>query len=215
MNIAKIIRVYFIFTMMVASIAVLSYNDGFEDYILSVLHTTDSSMNASVITPLSSFDSGKEFFSKNKSTSLLNFKITKEQYGGFAAPGAEGAKVMGFYFKTGAEAVILKDLKLKLEGVTPDVIEKAYISDGRNILKVGNVSGDYYSFNNINEIIDPNKSRTLYLMVDLSDDVHTGERFRMDIENPEDIVLFTGTDPFRINEYYPIKGKYLSVAMVK
>jgi uncharacterized Zn ribbon protein len=204
------------FTMVVASIAVLSYNDGFENYVLSVLHATESSLNASMITPLSNFDSGlKEFSSKNESSSLLNFKIVKDQYGGFAAPGAEGAEMMGLHLKAGSEVVVLKDLKLKLEGVSSNVIEKAYLSDGNKVLKVGNVSGDYYSFNNINEVIDPMKTKTLYLMVDLVDDVHTGERFRMDIESPDDIVLFTGADPFSIDEYYPIQGKYLSVATVK
>ncbi|NIA02128.1 MAG: hypothetical protein GWP15_01980 [Nitrospirae bacterium] len=216
MNIAKIIRVYFVFTMMVASIAVLSYNDGFEDYILSVMHANGNAVNASNITPLVDFQSGmKEFSSKNESSSLLTFKFVNDPYNGFVAPGTEGAELMGIYFKAGSETVILKDLKLKLEGIEPEFIEKAYITDGQDILKVGSSFGEYYSFNNINEIIDPNHYRTLYLLVDLSEDVHTGERFRMDIESPDDIVLFTGIDPFSIDEYYPIKGKYLSVAVAR
>lgn len=216
MNIAKIIRVYFIFTMVVASIAVLSYNDSFENYILSVVHAGGDSVNVGVITPLMNFDSGmKEFSSRNESSSLLNFKFVNDPYNGFVAPGTEGAELMGLYFKTGSEIVVVKDLKLKLEGIDPEYIKKAYITDGRDVLKVGNVDGEYYSFNNINEIIDPNQSRTLYLLVDLSEDIHTGERFRMDIESPDDIVLFAGIEPFSIDKYYPIKGKYLSVAVVR
>ncbi|MFH1533527.1 MAG: hypothetical protein ABID64_01190 [Nitrospirota bacterium] len=216
MNIAKIIRVYFIFTMVVSSIAVLSYNDSFENYILSVLHVSDGSVNASMITPLVGYKADvKDFSSKNESSSLLNFKIVNDPYNGFVAPGTEGAELMGLYFKAGSETVILKDLKLKLEGVDPEYIEKAYITDGENVLKVGNAYGEYFSFKNINQIIEPNKSRTLYLLVNLSEEVHTGERFRMDIESPDDIVIVAGTEPFSIDEYYPIKGKYLSVATAR
>ncbi len=216
MNIAKIIRVYFIFTMMIASIAVFSYNESFEDYILSVMHAGSDAVSASTITPLMDFRSGmKEFSSKNESSSLLTFKFVNDPYNGFVAPGTEDAELMGLYFKTGSETVILKDLKLKLEGVDPEYIEKAYITDGQDVLKVGTGYGEYYSFKNINEIIEPNKSRTLYLLVDLSEDIRTGERFRMDIESPDDIVLFAGIDPFGIDEYYPIKGKYLSVGAVR
>lgn len=201
---------------MVASISVLSYNASFENYILSVLHASDISINESMITPLLNFESGmKEFYSKNENSSLLNFKIVNDPYNAFAAPGTDDAEVMGFYFKAGSETITLKDLKLKLEGVDPEYIEKAYITDGQDVLKVGNVYDEYFSFNNINQIIDPNKSRTFYLLVNLSEELHTGERFRMDIESPDDIVLFTGTDLFSINEYYPIKGKYLSVATVR
>lgn len=200
---------------MVASIALLSYSDTFENYVLSVIHAGQVPLNTNIITPLTGFDSDmKAFYSENESSSLLNFKFTHDPYNGFAAPGTEGTELMGLYFKAGSEAVILKDLKLKLEGIEPEYIKKAYLTDDQDVLKVGDPYGEYFSFSNINKIIEPMQSRTFYLLVDLSEEVRTGERFRMDIESPDDIVLFAGTEHFSIDEYYPIKGKYLSVAAV-
>ncbi len=46
----------------------------------------------------------------------------------------------------------------------------------------------------------------------LSSDIKTGERLIMDIENPEDIALLVGGEPYVIDSYYPIHGKYLSIS---
>ena len=214
MNIAKVIKVYFIFVMVISSIALLSYNDNFGNYILSVLHVGESSANASLYTSVIAYDyEGGVFSSTNESSSLLNFSIINDPEKAFSAPGSENVEMMGFLFKTGDDVSLLKDLRLKVVGVDPKYIEKAVLFDGKKIVKVGAKDEEYFSFKQINQKIDPNAYKILYLHVSLSSELHTGQRFRMDIESPDDIIILTGSQQFIVDDYYPIEGKYLSIAV--
>ena len=60
--------------------------------------------------------------------------------------------------------------------------------------------------------IGKNSDVILTLYVNLSLKLHTGQRIRMDIEKPEDLVLLVGKKLYEVSGYYPIKGEYISIA---
>lgn len=198
--------------MLVSSISVLSYSEGFENYVLSVLHSGNSSMSESFVSSLSTFDfEGKIYSSENSSSSLLNFTIVNKVEESFVQPGAKDVEIMGLMIKSGDEPVVVKQLRLQIVGIDPEYIENAYIMDGKKKIRVGVKDSEYFSFSRIDKLIKADHTKILRLYVDLSDELHSGQRFRMDIEEPKDIVIYSGKDLFNIDEFYPIQGKYLSV----
>jgi hypothetical protein len=221
MNIAKVIRAYFIFVMAISCVAVFSYNSTLNNFIVSVLHINESGLaTAGLFNSVSSeipFDNNgrQTFISKNENDALVNFRIMNNPEGAYAPPGSTNVPMMAFSIKTNNEVALLKDLKLKIVGVDSELITKAVIGDDKELLEVGGKNGEYFVFKNINHKINSNSIEKLILYVDLSEELHTGQRFRMDIEKPEDIVMAVGPEPFTIDAYYPIEGEYLSVARAR
>lgn len=217
MNIAKVIKAYFIFVMAVSSIALFSYNDNIGNYIVSVLHadniSSDTGFYKNLMAGISYDNDGRKVFSSsNENSSLINFNIINNPEKAFASPGEDNKELMSFLFKTFEDDLELKYLRLKIVEADSEYIKKAILIDGKKILQIGKKDGEYFIFDNINYEIKSSDEKSLFIYISLSSDIKTGERVRMDIESPEDIVLLVGGENYIIDSYYPIQGKYLSIA---
>lgn len=218
MNIAKVIKVYFIFVMAISSMALLSYNDNVGNYISSVLHADNISESGKgfykdLMAGISYDDGGRKIFlSHNENPSLINFSILNNPGKAFASPGDKNVDMMSFVFKTFENDLVFENLRLKIMGVDPEYIEKAMLLDEKEILQIGKKDGEYFVFEGIDYAIESFQKKSLLLYIDLSPDIKTGERLRMDIENPDDINIIVGDKPYSIDAYYPLQGKYLSIA---
>jgi hypothetical protein len=218
MNIAKLIKGYFIFVMAISSVAVFSYNDSFSNYVVSVLHSDNSLTQVSplqnVFDKISSenYLSGSIFTSINQNPSLINFLIESNPEGSFAEPGSQNSKVMTFSLKADADPMVLESLKLKVVGIDSSYVGRATLSFGDYVFSKGRRDGDYFIFDNLNIRVAPNGFKTFDLLVNISSEVKTGNRFRFDIESPDDIGLNVNGETYIIDGYYPIKGTYLSIA---
>lgn len=217
MNIAKVIKAYFLFVMAISSMALLSYNDNVGNYISSVLHADNLSESGkgfykNLMSGISYDNDGRKIFlSHNENSSLINFSISNNPEKAFASPGEKNVDMMSFVLKTFEDDLVFEDLRLKITGVDPEYIEKAMLLDEKEILQIGKKDGEYFVFEGIDYLIESFQKKFLLLYVDLSSDIKTGERFRMDIENPDDINIIVGDEPYLIDAYYPLQGKYLSV----
>lgn len=218
MNIAKVIKAYFLFVMAISSMALLSYNDNVGNYISSVLHVDNLSESGkgfykNLMSGISYDNDGrKSFLSHNENPSLINFSILNNPEKAFAAPGEKNVEMMSFVFKTFENDLIFEDLRLKIIGVDPEYIEKAMLLDEKEILQTAKKDGEYFVFEGIDYAIESFQKKSLLFYIDLSPDIKTGERIRMDIENPDDINIIVGDEPYLIDAYYPLQGKYLSIA---
>ena len=198
--------------------ALFSYNDRINEFIVSVVHIGQDasadqgfydSLMASVVLD---YGLDKSYSSHNENPALINFTIINDPEKAFAKPGSENVEMMGFSFKTEDDSLIIEDLRLKVVGVDREFIEKAMVLDEKEIIKMGKADGDYFVFKGLNYEIPKDSKETLFLYVSMSPDITTGNRFRMDIEDSEDISLVVGSHSYSIDAYYPIEGKYLSVA---
>ncbi len=208
MNIAKIIRAYFVFVMCGVAVASLSYNDTVKYYMASVFNFESDSADSTAFS--ADIESNAETVAN--STGIINFVIDNNPNEAFAQPGAKSVPIMHFKMRTFDESVTVKSLKLKLAGVENKLVEKVFLTKGREIIAVGKKKGEYFDFKNIDFHLAKNSSGIINVIVDVSAELTTGNRFRLDIEKPEDIVILAGTDVYSVTGSYPLRGKYLSIA---
>lgn len=214
MNIEKVVKAYFIFVMAIVSIGVLSYNDSFDRYFLSVFHSngveSDGDISSSLFASSISYRGNGDEFSVSGRQNVVSLNI-EENLNSFVQPGSEGATIMKFVF-VAEEDVVLEDLKLKIVEIDPKYLVRAVLMDGNEVLEEGKISGGYCVFSGVDYEIKKGFKSSLSLVIDLSPDVKTGQRLRMDIETAEDLGLVAHGRSVKIGKHYPIKGSYLSVA---
>lgn len=192
MSIQKIIKIYFIFVMTIVSMSILSVNKNFENLIISVFHTSSglsTEIKTAVIVPAES--------------SILT--ITNQPEKAYASPGAKDIELMKFVFKADSEDIELKSMILKTVGVPAEKLKKVVLKDEDSVSESDGIS-EYFLFKNIGFMLKSGEKKTLSLRVDLGENLHAGDRFRMDIEK-----LVLGGKADEANFEFPIIGKYLSI----
>lgn len=208
MSISKILKIYFCFVMAVSSLAMLMYHTDFEYMVLSVLHIGEAE---AVEIEEVSYSPGKPYTNINSNPSDVVFKMLDEYRSTYAWRGEENVNVMNYLLKADDEELILKDLRLKIDGVDPHLIDKVLMKGTGRFEKKGEIRGNYVIFDGLNYSVKKGEGEVLRFYIDLDSDIETGDRFRFNIEAPQDIVLYSGSDAFIIDGYYPIEGQYLSV----
>lgn len=228
MNISKIFKFYLILTLSLGTIAGLSYSDTVKSYY--------STYSATVFNAFDDFDENAtdDFFKKkpyaaaytleefvapspnnflrgNRNGRVVNFSITQDPEKRLVKPGTEGAEIMQFVFKTGKENLEFDRVNLKIVGVETHNIKRAYLFEGEKLLGKVSPSGEYLKFDNIDYQLKSNSTGVLAVRLDVSDKLMTHDRIRLDIENAEDLSLTVGGENYTLNEYYPIRGEYLSI----
>lgn len=229
MNISKIFKFYLILTLSLGAIAGLSYSDTVKSYY--------STYSATVFNVFDDFDESTtdDFFEKkpyaaaytleefvkpspnnflrdNRNGRVVNFSITQNAKERLVEPGTKAAEIMQFVLKTGKENLEFDRVNLKIVGVEPHNIKKAYLFDGEKLLSKVKPSDEYLEFKNIDYELNPNSTGILVVRLDVSTNLMTHDRIRLDIETAEDLSITVGGEDYVLNEYYPIRGEYLSIA---
>lgn len=224
MNLKKILKIYLIFILTITGMSILG-NDltikkYYNPYFLSVIHLFDDKSDLDV--KPSDFD-WSVFIPKNANISVsapqkpisndISFEITNEPEKAYASPGDIGIEIMKLNFKTKDKGMKLKSLKLKVVGAEREKIVRLFLTSGDKFVALGRPSDNYFKFDYINYEIAAASEGSLSVRIDLSENLQTHDRIRLDIENPEDIELTIDEKPYKIIGYYPIEGKYLSIAL--
>ena len=229
MSIRGILRFYLVFTLVITAGAALRYNQKMNhtvgQYYASVVHALDdyvnegdfkyeeeSNLNAANLLAASR---DKNFSNTNTNSDLINFKIEQNVEKSFAEPGDKKAEIMKLIFKTSEGKLNLDHLKFKVYGVEASYIKKVYLYDGDELIAETKNSGDYFELKSIGFELDSENTAELTVKVDLSKKLQPNDRLRLDIERLEDIGMRVSRKGYEINEYYPIKGKYLSIISKK
>jgi hypothetical protein len=218
MNLAKIIKIYFVFMLITVSLGALSYNKGVVNYFSSVFHITEMDFKSGTASSFYISDFVKDevyndvFVNNNSNPNILNFNLVNDPSEAHASAGDKNVKIMGIYFKTDEMDLSLDELTFKIVGVDAENITDAVLTCDSTVIDEASLSDGYLTFKNIDFEMGSNEEKTLYLYVDLGTSLTTGERVRLDIESPDDVVLSVGGEPYALNKYYPIEGKYLSIA---
>lgn len=221
MNIRRVIKFYFSFVMVLVSAAGLSYNDDVRALMINSFNIemgaekdlfTIASDKVLLSEALATGISGQGIFSAvNANSEALSFEMEHDADRAFANPGAAGAEIMRFEMNTYESSLHFSALTLKVFGVDAEDVQRAVlVMDEENFIE-GSREGEYFVFKNIDYKLDANSDGIVSLQVDLGEELTTGNRLRLDIEKPDDIELYVGGKVYKINEYYPIEGKYLSI----
>ncbi len=215
MNLKKILKIYLIFILTITGMSILGNNltikKYYNPYLLSVIHLFEDkseldvkpSDNENISVPIS----------QKLNSNDISFEVTNEPEKAYASPGDSGIEIMKLNFKTKDKGMKLKSLKLKVVGVEREKIVRLFLTSGDKFVVLGRPSDDYFKFDYINYEIAAASEDSLSVRIDLSENLQTHDRIRLDIENPEDIELIVDGNPYKIAGYYPIEGKYLSVAL--
>lgn len=219
MNIRKILKFYFVTTLILTGLAAFSYREEFGRYVstystsvLSYKYNEPKAYSKAFIPPLAAKKADlKRSYYKNNPAGLV-FNISNDAAKSMVAPDTAGAEIMALNFKTLNEAQSLKNLTFKIVGANGDDIVAAHLMNDEKIISKARVSGEYINFSNIDHLIDANNSASLRVVLDLSENFKIGNRFRLDIEKPEDIDLDVNGKVFAVNGSYPMKGPYLTIS---
>lgn len=217
MNVKKILKFYLVFTLLITGAASLSYSDVVKNYVPSFLYSGEDKYlkNSSFASTLHAIDfesSGESYVAEKAIKPSFSFEITNDVKKSFAKPGEQNVTFMEYKFKTTTEAIELNVLKLKILGMAPEKIKTVRLLDeDQEVLKEVRVNGEYLEFANISYKLDKNSEGKISFSLDLVEDLKTGERMRFDLEKPEDIGVQAAGKQAKINSYYPLKGKYLSI----
>jgi hypothetical protein len=228
MSIRKILRFYLVFTLIITAAAGLSYNKNingeFTRYYASVVHSLDQitnngdfkylDQNSFNYASILNIDPVRKYSNKNNNHNLVNFKIEQDIEKSYAEKGDKGIEIMKFILNTATEKLNFNYLKFKITGIEAKSLDNIYIFDGKEQISKGIIHDEYIEFKYINFKLDTNSTAELYIKVDLNDSLKAGDRMRLDIEAPEDISILVGAKRYLINEYYPIKGKYMTVIKI-
>lgn len=217
MHIVKILRAYLVFILTITAASLLTYSDTAKLYLASVLHSSKENIgevksNFPMYIVGSVFQKNeKNFVMEKEFAGVVNFFISQNKENSYAAPGAKNAPIMELNFKSGKDTLELKNLRLKVAGVEAEKIEGIYLSFNDKNLK-GRKNDSYFVFENINYKLTGGMGGIISVSADLSAELKTGQRLRLDIEKPEDIGLEAAGKSYRINGFYPIKGEYLTIS---
>lgn len=218
MSIKKILKFYLVITLMLTVFAAVSYNDEFKRYmsystsVFGYKYNETKPYSAAYNTrEISKNTDSKKIYYKENPYNLV-FNISNDASRSMVSPGTQGAEIMTINFKTFNEAMVLKNLTFKIAGAEGNGIKAAYlVSDGKTISTAG-ISNKYLDFLNIAHKIEKNNLSSIKIVLDLAENFKIGNRFRLDIANPEDIDIEMKDGLYSVNGYYPMKGEYLTIS---
>lgn len=227
MNIEKVIKMYFLVVMVMVSVAALSYNSSVKDLMTSVFLVNAS---ASDLSAASNFGNSRlpkitynpafmannvlqsfEFPLKGNVENALILEITHDAKQAYSMSGAKDVHLMDIEVRALSGEMMLQNLNLKIEGVEGSMVSKVSLRNGESIFEADR-DGDYAKFDNMNLQIAPEKTVTFQIFVDLSPELKSSDRLRLNIEKESDLGIFAGNEKYFPNQTYPIKGKYLTIA---
>lgn len=227
MNIERIIKIYFLAVMVMISVAALSYNSGVKNLMASVFFVDAT---ASETAALGDFGNSRlpkitynpkfmannvlqsfEFPLKNDVESSLVMEIINDEKLAYASPGARDAHLMDLVMKAAGGDMGLKSLNFKIEGIESFLIEKVVLRYGEVIYEA-EIDNGYAKFPNLDLQFSDAEKQVLQIFVDLSPELKSSDRLRLNIENEVDLGIFAGGERYQPSQSYPVKGKYLTIA---
>lgn len=199
MNIEKIIKGYFMFVLVVLGIAVSKDAPLATQYLVSVLHNGES---VSV-----------EQTEENAATVTVPFEIVTDNDGfiAYIVPGEKDRDGIVLKLTALEENISLKNLRMKIDGVNPMIIKNAYLLKDGEVLAKGKKKDDRLQFSGFKLNIEAGESVDLTVQFALSTYAQAGERFRLIMEEADDLTIDAKNRKYDLPGGFKIKGPYLSV----
>lgn len=230
MNINKILKVYFVFILSLSAMGALSYSSKVENYVVSVLHSIDQQTDQfhvdisdeskkfnDTFVNLGEISSKKApaIVIKNSNPELISFKLQNNPTKAYSEPGKRSVEIMEISLLGKEKPIELKKLVFKVSGVEGNKIKKAYLSVKGKVFSAKEPEGDYFIFDGLNYNLDSKIEGRIKVLLDLSEELKTGSRIHLDIEDAQSVELKVGGEDFGISQSYPVIGKYLTIAKAR
>lgn len=154
------------------------------------------------------------FVAKNQNPGIVNFEINYDVENAFIKP-QDYKQIMEFNFVNPSEKFELQDLRLKIVGINPELIQEVKLALEDGSLYDAKIKDGYLEFENVDFAVEKNMTGKISIEVSVSDFTVVGTRLRFDIEKPADIKMTLGNSDYSINKFYPVHGPYLTVVRSK
>lgn len=137
-------------------------------------------------------------------------EIEGESY--YAAPGDTDVNSFAFGIDAYSETLVLKGVNLKTVGDLPKhAIRNAKLLEDDNVISEARIKNNEISFSKFTSIIQPETSKIYKVQVDISDELKSGSRFKLQIPNPYNLSIYLNDEIDYSLGAYPIDGAYVSV----
>lgn len=214
----KLIRGYFVLLIFALTVMFLSQTPSIKTLYADIMASTQELEYHKpnfIVKKVVSNENFKKFQNQNSNPFIINFYFENDAAMAFARPGEIGKEVMRLVMKTTDQPLKLDYLKFKIHGMEAGYLDGLYLAENEAPPSPATIEGGYAIFDNFDLIMEPNTQRTISIKADFNETVRPGKRLRLDIESEEDVNLTVGEEPYKIREYYPIQGKYISIVRVR
>lgn len=184
MHVNRILKGYFAFLMVLTTMGAVNSSEQAMNYLASVVNAFESRPNETLvqkdaIAALSERVQGN--FGENAAIELTN-KIEEA----YANIGAIGVKLSDFKIKNFNIGSELNEVQIKIVGVEGNKILRLQFYDGEKLLAAAEKRGEIFVFENL-QISPGNSEKTYAIKADLSPELHSGDRFRIDLISPFEV----------------------------
>lgn len=130
----------------------------------------------------------------------------------YIAPDEEDALAFAFGVDANNETVVFKGIQLHVVGnIDSGKLLEARLMEGEEVLATSKVKEGEITFSKFTSILQPETSKQFTVRLDITGDILTGSRFKLQIENPYALRLYVNDEADYSLGDYPISGGYVSV----
>ncbi|MFC1616180.1 hypothetical protein ACFL21_03495 [Patescibacteria group bacterium] len=210
----RLIRGYFVFMIMAFMVVFISQSQTVKSIYADVFETFSSEEFVEpnfIVKQAALKKSEKTFESLSEDSYVINLYFENDIGLAYAIPGEKGKEVMRMIIKTDEHNLKLDYIKFRIHGMESGYLDSLHFVENEEVIKAANFEKGYAIFDDLNIELEPNTRRIISISADLSEQVSSGKRLRLDVENEEDIEIYVDDILYSVRDYYPIYGKYLSI----
>lgn len=137
-------------------------------------------------------------------------EVEGESY--YAAPGDTEVNSFAFAIDSHTKTLVFKNINLRAVGDLPkNSIKNAKLLENDIVISKGRVQNNEISFSKFTSILQPETSKTYKVQLDISEELKSGARFKLQIPNPYNLTIYLNDEVDYSLGDYPIDGAYVSV----
>lgn len=157
---------------------------------------------------------------QDRSTAREAFKISNlydvfkiESGNNYVSIGERDKEVFAFAVRTFSETLTLSEVNLKISGnIDSEAIKKLQLFEGERVIaSTYTMRNNAFAFKNFTSVLQPNSYKEYVIKMDVSDEAHSGTRFKFEISGPNDITIKKDGVPIHALDAYPLKGDYTTI----
>jgi hypothetical protein len=170
----------------------------------------DAKFNPDVVQANVLGSSGKAIEAFKINNSYMVHEIEGESY--YGVPGDTDVNAFAFGIDTQDTTLVLKSISLTIIGDLPKgTIKHAKLLEGEDVISEVRVKNNEINFSKFTSVLQPETSKTYKVQVEISDELKSGSRFKLQINSPYNLSIYQNDEIDYSLGAYPIDGAYVSV----
>ena len=143
-------------------------------------------------------------------TDGVNFKLEQGEIG-YSFPGGKSVEVLKFKFYSKDDSIQIRNIILKVSGVSSGYISNAELRDKDGNVYSGYINGESILFRNVFLGVETGQEVYLPMYLDFASELRIGQRVHFSIEKPGDIDIGMRGEKIFVKKDYPVVGPSTSI----